>query len=177
MSDNQLHSFLNSGAERCFKLSSLTALDLSSNPTFGTQGLSNFITSYTACNQVYHLKSLNLCNAGLDGKWIGSNGSVGLQCLTDFICNPLCLITILDISINPLLRDQGVQPLLKGITVSKTLVHLNLSETSLRCRETAGVIAVLLMGNKVRTRARSYYKRERVCVCVVSYHSDTAHEL
>ena len=151
VSYQQYHTTHKSGAEHCFKMSSLTSLDLSRNPTFGIDGLTNFFITYTACNRVYSLKSLYLCNAGLDGSWVGLNGYLGLQCLNDFICNPLCHITILDISENPLLLDQGIQPLLKGIAVYKTLVHLNLAETSLRCRETAGVIAMLLMGNKVRT--------------------------
>lgn len=138
-------------------------MDLSRNPSFGLDGLSNFFKSYTACNQVYNLKSLYLCNTGLDGKWIGINGSKGLQCLVDFMENPLCVISVLDISENTLLRDQGIQPFLMGIVNNTTLTHLNLAETGFQCGDTPGAIADVLIGNKVR-------RHTHTCTCpIVSY--------
>lgn len=75
--------------------------------------------------------------------------------------NPLCVISILDISENTLLRDQGIQPFLMGIVNNTTLTHLNLAETGLQCEDTPGAIAHVLIGNKVRTHT---------CTClVVSY--------
>ena len=75
--------------------------------------------------------------------------------------NPLCVISILDISENTLLRDQGIQPFLMGIVNNTTLTHLNLAETGLQCEDTPGAIANVLIGNKVRTH---------ICTCpVVSY--------
>ena len=91
------------------------------------------------------------------------NGSKGLQCLVDFMENPLCVISILDISENTLLRDQGIQPFLMGIVNNTTLTHLNLAETGFQCGDTPGAIADVLIGNKVR-------RHTHTCTCpIVSY--------
>lgn len=138
------------GAEQCFKLASLTSLDLSMNPTYGNEGLKNFLTSYQAHNKVFHLQRLFLRNINLVGV-SGPDGRASLEQLCLFLSLPNCSVTALDLSGNPLLGDDGMRTFFRGVRDNKTLKYLNLSETSLTAKRSGTLISRFLMDNKVGT--------------------------
>lgn len=120
------------------------------NPTFGNEGLRNFLVSYQAHNKEFHLKCLYLRNINLIGA-CGPDGRASLEQLCLFLSLPHCSLTALDLSANPQLGDDGLRILLKGSRDNKTLKYLNLTETSLTAKRSGTLISRFLMDNKVCT--------------------------